>query len=70
MAKIYFSIGGKHYVDPPVVFEFMIDNAIEVARDVTIPLEQRVGQFVKIELFFAERWIMISEIRFENGELL
>jgi discoidin domain receptor family protein 2 len=67
-ALVYFSIGGKYYSGQPVLFEYMRDELMEFPRDVHIPIPHRLGRYVKLELFFAKRWIMISEIRFENGE--
>lgn len=67
MAKIYFSIGGKYFLSEPVEFVYMRDTLIEYARTVIIPLQNRIGRYVKIELFFDAKWLMISEIQFESG---
>ena len=65
-AEIYSSIGGKLYLGKPIVFDYEQDDNIEFGRYVTIPLPHVVGQFLKIRLYFAARWIMISEMRFES----
>uniref|UniRef100_A0A182UCY3 Discoidin domain-containing protein n=1 Tax=Anopheles melas TaxID=34690 RepID=A0A182UCY3_9DIPT len=67
-AKVFFSIGGQHFTGEPVQFSYMPDTVMENARDVTIKLHQRVGRYVQIHLYFALRWIMLSEISF-NSEL-
>ncbi|KFM83620.1 hypothetical protein X975_13348, partial [Stegodyphus mimosarum] len=63
-AKIWFSIGGKYFNGPPVNFSYMPDIFLEKARNVTISLYNRVGKFVKVELTFASKWILISEVAF------
>ncbi len=68
MAKVFFSIGGKYYLKQPIVYEYMRDTLIEYARLVTMPLRHSIGRFVKIQLFFDSRWLMISEVSFESGE--
>ncbi len=68
MAKVYFSIGGKHYLKAPIKYDYMRDALIEYARLVTMPLKHNVGRFVKIQLHFDSRWLMISEVSFESGE--
>ena len=47
----------------------MRDALIEYARQVTMPLKHHVGKYVKIQLFFDSRWIMISEVTFESGKV-
>ena len=65
-AKVYFSIGGEYFTSKPVVFKYMRDILIEYARPVIIPLAHHVGQYVKLELYFDARWMMISEVIFES----
>ncbi|GBM04718.1 Discoidin domain-containing receptor 2, partial [Araneus ventricosus] len=65
-AKIWFSIGGKHFNGPPVNFSYMPDPFFENGRNVTIHLYQRVGKFVKVELAFASKWMLISEVAFNS----
>ncbi|KAG8230055.1 hypothetical protein J437_LFUL000891 [Ladona fulva] len=68
-AKVYFSIGGRQFNGEPVFFSYMPDLIMEAARNVTIKMHNRVGRFVKLQLYFASRWIMISEVSFDSGEL-
>ena len=67
-ADIYFSVGGEHYVTEPVVYKFMRDTLIEYARPIIIGLHNNVGQFVKVQLYFDDRWLLISEVQFESGK--
>ena len=68
MAKIFFSIGGKHYLNQPIEYAYMRDTLIEYARLVTMPLKHNVGRYVKIQLFFDSRWLMISEVTFDSSK--
>jgi discoidin domain receptor family protein 2 len=69
-AKVFFSIGGQHFNGEPVHFSYMPDTIMEHARDVTIKLHNRIGRYVQIHLYFALRWIMLSEISFISGKFL
>lgn len=42
----------------------MPDTVMENARDVTIKLHHRIGKYVQVHLYFALRWIMLSEVTF------
>lgn len=68
-AKVYFSIGGTYFNGRPVVYNYMPDNVLEVARNVSIHLHGRVAKYVKLHLFFANKWIMLSEVTFESEVL-
>lgn len=67
-AKVFFSIGGQHFNGEPVHFSYMPDTVMEHARDVTIKLHHRIGKYVQVHLYFALRWIMLSEVTFESGK--
>jgi discoidin domain receptor family protein 2 len=69
-AKVYFSGGNNQFNGEPVQFSYMPDLVLEQARDVTIKLHSRAGRFVKLQLYFAARWIMLSEVVFESGKSL
>lgn len=47
----------------------MPDKALEMARNVSIHLHGRAGKFVKMHLYFANKWIMLSEVTFESDVL-
>lgn len=63
-AKVFFSIGGQHFSGEPVHFSYMPDTIMEHARDVTIKLHHRIGRYLQVHLYFALRWIMLSEVSF------
>ncbi|XP_065160829.1 discoidin domain-containing receptor tyrosine kinase B isoform X2 [Atheta coriaria] len=65
-AKIFISIGGNVYNGEPVHFSYMPDLVLEHARNVTIKLHNRIGKFIKLQLYFASRWILLSEISFDS----
>ncbi|KAL4717797.1 hypothetical protein ACJJTC_000946 [Scirpophaga incertulas] len=65
-AIISFSVGGQHYQEEPVRFTPESDPIFESSRNITINLHHRFGKWVRIELRFAARWILISEIVFES----
>lgn len=67
-AKVWFSVGGQFYNGKPLSYSYMPDTVLENARNVTIGLHGRSGRFVKLHLYFANRWIMISEVTFETCE--
>ncbi|KAL3275329.1 hypothetical protein HHI36_020096 [Cryptolaemus montrouzieri] len=67
LAKVLFSVGGKHFNrGEPITFEYIEDLIFEVARNVTIKLHHRVGRFVKVQLYFSSKWLMVSEITFDS----
>ncbi|KAL3275362.1 hypothetical protein HHI36_020129, partial [Cryptolaemus montrouzieri] len=69
-AKLIFSVGGLFYNGPTLSFSYMPDNVLENARNVSINLKGRIGRFIKMRLFFADRWIMLSEVTFESGKFI
>ena len=70
-AKVYFSNEEDKFGDDRVVdFEYMPDLALENARNVTIDLKGEHGKFVMVQLYFAAKWILISEVTFVSGKLL
>lgn len=46
----------------------VLDNKNPSARFVTVPLNQRVGKAILCRFYFADTWMMISEISFQSGE--
>nr|XP_022905693.1 discoidin domain-containing receptor 2-like [Onthophagus taurus] len=66
-AKVLFSVGGKKYKGEPITFDYIEDRIFETGRNVSIKLHHRVGRFVKLQLYFAARWILISEITFDSA---
>ncbi|CAH2001902.1 unnamed protein product [Acanthoscelides obtectus] len=66
MAQVSFSVGGKRYKGEPITFDYIEDRIFETPRNVSIKLHHRVGKFVKLQLHFASRWILISEVTFDS----
>ena len=66
-AKVYFSFGDNQFNSEPVHYTYMPDLALEQARYVTIKLHSRAGRYLKLQLYFAFYWIMLSEVSFESG---
>uniref|UniRef100_A0A8C0GC10 Discoidin domain-containing receptor 2 n=1 Tax=Chelonoidis abingdonii TaxID=106734 RepID=A0A8C0GC10_CHEAB len=52
----------------PVGVSTILDDKNPSARFVTIPLNQRVGKAVLCRFYFADTWMMISEISFQSGK--
>nr|XP_045589566.1 discoidin domain-containing receptor tyrosine kinase B-like isoform X2 [Procambarus clarkii] len=66
-ARVLFSVGGEHYHEQSAVeFEYVVDRIFEHARNVTIRLHNAAAKFVKLQLFFSLRWILISEVAFDS----
>ncbi|XP_039286233.1 discoidin domain-containing receptor 2-like [Nilaparvata lugens] len=65
-ANIQFSIGGKYYNGRTVSYNYMPDLSLENARNITINLHHHIAKFVRLQLFFASRWIMLSEVTFNS----
>ena len=65
-ALVWFSIGGEYYVNEPVNYVYMADTILKEPRNVSIRLNRQIGQFVKLQLFFANVWISVSEITFDS----
>ncbi|XP_050683737.1 discoidin domain-containing receptor 2-like isoform X2 [Leptidea sinapis] len=65
-AIVTFSIGGRHFQDDPIHYTTVTDNIFENSRNVTIKLHHRIGKWVRIQLHFSARWILISEVVFDS----
>ncbi|XP_074871143.1 discoidin domain-containing receptor 2-like isoform X1 [Carettochelys insculpta] len=50
----------------PVGVSTILDDKNPSARFVTIPLNQRVGKAILCQFYFADTWMMISEISFQS----
>lgn len=67
-ARIEFSVEGELYTSSaPIEYEHSTDRIFENAREVFINLRGSMGRFVKLDLYFAHRWMMISEVYFKSG---
>lgn len=67
-AVIYFSVGGKFYQKKPLIHTEYQDKWVEYARDVNISLGNHIGRYVKVYLYFDDKWIMISEVDFGSSK--
>lgn len=67
-ARIQFSTGGEVYNGRAVSYHYMPDEILENARNVTIQLHNSIGRFVRIRLYFANRWLLLSEVTFDSGK--
>ncbi|OON23358.1 hypothetical protein X801_00736, partial [Opisthorchis viverrini] len=67
-ALIQFSIGGRYYdrKSAAILYESRRDTQHRQARWVSIPLDHRIGRFVRITLWFDYDWIVLSEITFDS----
>lgn len=68
MAMVYFSVGGNLFQNQPVKYDFIRDNVVEYSRPVMIRLNQNIGRYVRMQLYFDAKWIMISEVQFVSGK--
>lgn len=65
-ARLSFSVAGKYYPGEPQNFNLMPNLFNEKARNVTIRLHHHVGRFVKVQLEFAAKWLLLSEVSFSS----
>ncbi|NWY67852.1 DDR2 protein, partial [Erithacus rubecula] len=54
----------------PVGVATVLDDKNPSARFVTVPLQQRVGKAILCRFYFADTWMMMSEISFQSGGCL
>lgn len=64
--RVLFSVGGEVYPGDPEVHLPLEDTIFEEPRNVSAKLHRRVAKFVKLQLYFASKWIMISEVSFDS----
>uniref|UniRef100_A0A8C9YQB4 receptor protein-tyrosine kinase n=1 Tax=Sander lucioperca TaxID=283035 RepID=A0A8C9YQB4_SANLU len=51
----------------PVAFKTVLDDRNPSARYVTVPLNRRAGKSLRCRFFFADVWMMFSEISFQSA---
>ncbi|KYN01807.1 Discoidin domain-containing receptor 2 [Cyphomyrmex costatus] len=64
-AVIWFSTDGETYEEEFLPYSYIPDVVLENARNVSIGLHEREGRLIKLHLYFAARWIIISEVTFD-----
>lgn len=69
-ALVYLSLDGDRFQATPVRIHPVVERARQFTVNVTIPLHNRVGRFLKLQMRFASRWILLSEVSFDSGKLL
>jgi discoidin domain receptor family protein 2 len=67
-AKVFFSVGGKIFSREPITYNSKEDCIFEDPKNITIKLYHRIGQYVKLQLQWAAKWILVSEVGFESSE--
>lgn len=70
--RVWFSIDGENYQSEAEKSEWPIVARSPAAETVlvSIPLQSRIGQFVKVEFSLAAKWLLLSEITFYTGKCL
>ncbi|XP_027199924.2 discoidin domain-containing receptor 2-like [Dermatophagoides pteronyssinus] len=74
-ALLWFSLDYQRWSHSAISFEYQSnvdDNhgAIDQSsRDIVIPLQHRIGQFIRIELIYTGEWLQLSEISFDFNTL-
>ena len=64
MAKLYFSMDGENFRDV-VTLPVLRDSLMEYARPIVVPIPHRIAKYVKLDLYYEARWMMISEVSFK-----
>lgn len=79
IVNFWFSSDGKEYHETPETFQMFNDPKINVipgssneknrrsSASISIPLQSRVGKFVKMEIKSQSKWLLLSEITFQTG---
>lgn len=71
MAVIWLSLDGEKFQTSPVRFRPKLETFKDLAAfNISIPLQNRVGRFVKIQLYFSACRIFLSEVSFDSGKNL
>ncbi|KAI5701691.1 hypothetical protein M8J75_012268 [Diaphorina citri] len=65
-ANVYLSLGGRQFSLEPIQFTYMPDTIMEKARNVTIKLHHKQAKYLKLQMYFSNKWLLISEIMFQS----
>ncbi|XP_033332108.2 discoidin domain-containing receptor 2 isoform X1 [Megalopta genalis] len=71
--RIWFSTDGDDYQTNPDISETIpidVNDAISTVLSTSIPLRSKTGRFVKLELDFAGKWLLLSEITFHTVSII
>lgn len=55
----------KNYYNT-VIYQHIRDDIFEIPRPVLIELNNQIGKFVRLDLYFDSKWLLISEITFDS----
>jgi discoidin domain receptor family protein 2 len=69
-AVIHYSIGGKYFSVKKDKFYFIRDTVVEYARNVQIKLDHIIARYIRLDLYFDSKWILISEVQFDSSKFL
>ena len=66
-AMISFSMTNdeKNYSNT-IIYQHIRDDIFEIARPVLIELNNQIGRFLRLDLYFDSKWLLISEITFDS----
>nr|CAH8826423.1 unnamed protein product [Trichobilharzia regenti] len=68
--EVKFSVGGVHFSgQSPISRDFKLENRSVGVFSITMDLSHRIGQVVQLKAFFADDWLLFSEIRFESEKV-
>lgn len=63
--EIRFSVHGLVFSEQPTISQDLIsDNRTRGIMNIELDLDSRIGKFVQLKLFFADEWLLLSEIKF------
>ena len=66
-AVITFSLtGDESSYSNAIISEQSRDEVFEIARPVLIPLNNRIAKYIRLDLYFDSKWLLISEITFDS----
>ena len=64
--QVFFSISGQVYGTEPVTHTPLPDQIFESPRNISVKLHRRVAKYLKVQLYFASKWILVSEVSFDS----
>lgn len=59
-----------HWEPESEEFRTVLDDRNPSARYVTVPLGRRMGRAIRCRFYFADTWMMFSEISFQSGKVV
>ena len=49
-----------------IIYQHIRDDIFEIARPVLIELNNQIAKFVRLDLYFDSKWLLISEVTFDS----